>query len=264
MLKTIVLLSNMKINTQYELIKENFRNFKIRENALYITDSEELLGELKECPVLFVNNEDRFIDNVKFVTDSLSDCDDDYFNMVYSRQKGLPIEIMQTERTIIREICVNDLEDLYRMYDDELICKFLEPLYEYEEEKLFTEKYIENMYGLYGYGLWVVFDKKTGELMGRVGIEIRTIDGEDKNEIGYSIKREYRNKGYAFETCQAVLKYAQDVLEIEEMFCVTHKNNLISRHVSEKLGFEFYGESQVNNEKFIIFLKKLKKFEKST
>ena len=30
----------------YELIKENFRNFKIRENTLYITDSEELLGEL--------------------------------------------------------------------------------------------------------------------------------------------------------------------------------------------------------------------------
>lgn len=264
MLKTIVLLSNMKINTQYELIKENFRNFKIRENALYITDSEELLGELKECPVLFVNNEDRFIDNVKFVTDSLSDCDDDYFNMVYSRQKGLPIEILQTDRTIIREICVDDLEELYNMYNDELIRKFLEPLYEYEEEKLFTEKYIEHMYGLYGYGLWIVLDKISGELIGRVGIEIRNIDGEEKNELGYSIKREYRNKGYAFETCKAVLEYARDILDMEEMFCVTSENNQISRYLSAKLGFEFYGVSETDNEKFMILQKKLKKIEKST
>ena len=264
MLKTIVLLCDEKINTKYELIKDNFQDFEIRDNTLYITDSEEKVKKLKECPVLFVNNEDRFINNVKFVTDSLPDCDDYYFNMVYSRQKGLPLEILQTERTIIREICVDDLEELYKMYDDELIRKFLEPLYEYEEEKLFTEKYIENMYGLYGYGLWVVFDKESGELIGRVGIEIRTIDGEDKNELGYSIKREYRNKGYAFETCQAVLKYAMNILDMEEIFCVTHDDNLISRHLSEKLGFEFYGNSDANNENFVILRKKIKKIKKST
>ena len=258
MLKTIVLLCDAKINTKYEVIRVKKRNCGVMENSLYITDSELDAKALKGLPVLFVNNEDRFISNVKYITDSLSDCDDNYFNMVYSRQKGLPVEILRTERTIIREICLEDLEDLYRMYDDELIRKYLEPLYEYDEEKLFTEKYIENMYGLYGYGLWVVLDKGTGELIGRVGIEIRTIDGEDKNELGYLIKREYRRKGYAIETCGAVLRYAQEVLGMEEIFCVTDENNMISRHVAEKLGFINYGESQIGNDKFII-LKKIKK-----
>lgn len=254
MLKTIVLLCDAKINTEYELIKEKKI---IKDNALYITDSEEMLSQLENCPVLFVNNEDKFINNVKFVTDSLSDCDDVYFNMVYSRQKGLPLEILRTERTIVREICVADLPELYRMYEDELIQKYLEPLYEYEEEKLFTEKYIENMYGLFGYGLWIVIDKTTGELIGRVGIENRNIDGNDKNELGYSIRKEYRNKGYAYETGSAVLDYARDVLEMKEMFCVVKEHNRISKALATKFGFEIYGEAQSKAEKFIIYRKKL-------
>ncbi len=254
MLKTIVLLCDTKINTKYEVKKADFT---VREDALYITDSEKVLTQLKNYPVLFINNEDRFINNAKYITNSLSDCDDDYFNMVYSRQKGIPLEILRTERTIIREISVDDLPELYKMYEDELIQKFLEPLYEYHEEKLFTEKYIENMYGMYGYGLWVVFDKISGKLIGRVGIEIRTIDGEDKNELGYSIRREYRSKGYAIETCEAVLKYAKTILDIKEIFCVVREDNVISKRVCEKLGFDFYGESQMQNLKFLIFLKKI-------
>lgn len=51
-------------------------------------------------------------------------------------------------------------------------------------KKLFLQKnYIENMYGFYGYGLWLVFEKETDELIGRAGIEIRNIDGADKNEL---------------------------------------------------------------------------------
>lgn len=256
MLKTIVLLCNSPINTNYELIRNDL---VIKEDTLYITDSEEMLPKLNGCPVLFINNEERFINNVKYVTDTLKDCDDDYFNMVYSRQKGLPLEILRTERTIIREICVEDLPELYEIYDDELIKQYLEPLYEYEEERFFTEKYIENMYGLYGYGLWVVLDKQTGTLIGRVGIEIRQIDGEDKNEIGYSIRREYRNKGYALETGNAVLDYARDILDIEEIFCVVKADNEISIAVACKLGFEIYAESEMNNAHFIVFQKKIKK-----
>ena len=45
-------------------------------------------------------------------------------------------------------------------------------------KKLFTEywqefdlRYIKNMYGFFEYGLWLVFEKKSGELIGRAGIE---------------------------------------------------------------------------------------------
>ncbi|MFR2511412.1 MAG: hypothetical protein ACLS9K_04365 [Lachnospira eligens] len=45
------------------------------------------------------------------------------------------------------------------------------------------------MYGFFGYGLWLVFDKKTGELVARAGIENRSIDGQNCQELGYLVKK---------------------------------------------------------------------------
>ena len=42
--------------------------------------------------------------------------------------------VMQTERTYIKEITEDDLEEVYELYDDDEIRKYMEPLYEYEEE----------------------------------------------------------------------------------------------------------------------------------
>lgn len=45
------------------------------------------------------------------------------------------------------------------------------------------------MYGFFGYGLWLVFDKKTGELVARAGVENRSIDGQNCQELGYLVKK---------------------------------------------------------------------------
>lgn len=75
------------------------------------------------------------------------------------------------------------------------------------------------------YGLWLVFEKKSGELIGRAGIENREIDGVTCCEIGYLIRRDMQHKGYAYEACQAILEYASDELGIQEMFAVIDKTN---------------------------------------
>ena len=74
--------------------------------------------------------------------------------------------------------------------------EYLDPLYEYEKEKEYQRSYINYMYRLYGYGMWVVIEKATGKLIGRVGIENReACDGEP--ELGYMIVVSYQRKGYA-------------------------------------------------------------------
>lgn len=84
---------------------------------------------------------------------------------------------------------VGDLPHLYELYHTLSDCPYVEPLYEYEDEKAFTIKYIENMYGFFGYGLWLVFDKKTGELVARAGVENRSMDGQNCQELGYLVKK---------------------------------------------------------------------------
>ena len=99
------------------------------------------------------------------------------------------------------------------------------------------------MYGFYGYGLWVVYDKESGNLVGRIGLENREIDGKLEVELGYVIGTKYQRKGYAYECCMKVMEYAFDELAMEGIFLCTNKNNLPSIKLAKKLGFELYAES---------------------
>ena len=166
-----------------------------------------------------------------------------YCEHIYARKTHTPACILETDNYIVREECENDLEELYRLYDTLSDCSFIEPLYEAEREKEFLSAYISNMYGFFDYGLWLVFEKKSGELIGRAGIENREIDGVTCREIGYLIRRDMQHKGYAYEACQAILEYASDELGIQEMFAVIDKTNEPSRKLAQKLGFELYAQT---------------------
>mgnify|MGYP001447504673 FL=1 len=109
-----------------------------------------------------------------------------------------------------------DLPELYAVYSTLEDCQYIEQLYDYDKELEFTKNYIKNMYGFFEYGLWLVFEKKSGELIGRAGIENREIDGVTCCEIGYLIRRDMQHKGYAYEACQAILEYASDELGIRK------------------------------------------------
>ena len=119
---------------------------------------------------------EAYFGKASYVVYDEEDIDDDLLKLVCARKYNEPIVIAETERFIIREMTVGDLPHLYELYQTLSDCPYVEPLYEYEDEKAFTIKYIESMYGFFGYGLWLVFEKKTGELVGRAGIENRSID----------------------------------------------------------------------------------------
>ena len=132
-----------------------------------------------------------------------------YCQKVYARKKGLPAFILETERFIVREESLDDLDELYELYDTLADCEFIEPLYELEKEKEFVRNYINNMYRFFEYGMWLVYSKDTGRLVGRMGIENRSIDGENVQEIGYLTGKPYQNMGIAYEVCSAIKEYAK-------------------------------------------------------
>ena len=74
---------------------------------------------------------------------------------------------------------------------------FVEPLYDYETELEYQKAYIENMYGFYEYGMWLVLSRETGKLIGRAGLE--------HDELGYMIAPELWNQGYATEVCRFII-----------------------------------------------------------
>ena len=54
----------------------------------------------------------------------------------------------------------------------------------------------------------LVFDRKSGELIGRVGLSNREIDGKPCCELGYIIKGDRQRQGLGYEVGSAVTEYA--------------------------------------------------------
>ena len=129
--------------------------------------------------------------------ESLAELDIDYLERVRRRYNHIPWDIGETDRCLIRELSLSDLPALYELYDKPGMTDFVEPLYDYETELEYQKAYIENMYGFYEYGMWLVFSKETGKLIGRAGLE--------HDEMGYMIEPELWNQGYATEVCRFII-----------------------------------------------------------
>ena len=175
----------------------------------------------------------------RYAVESLAELDIEYLERVRRRYNHIPWDIGETDRCQIRELSLSDLPALYELYDKPGMTDFVEPLYDYETELEYQKAYIENMYGFYEYGMWLVFSKETGKLIGRAGLE--------HNEMGYMIAPEFQNLGYAAEVCRFIVDYARKNTDFEELYCRIDEKNVASVRLAKRLGFVRNG--QIGNER---------------
>jgi len=97
----------------------------------------------------------------------------------------------------------------------------------------------------YGYELFSVILKETGELIGDCGLE--HMDDINAVELGYDFCSVFWNQGYATEATGAVRDYAFDMLHLPHLSSLIRVGNLASKRVAEKVGmtleeeFTWYG-----------------------
>lgn len=178
----------------------------------------------------------------------------EYCEHIYARKTNTPAFILETKNYIVREEAEGDLPKLHKLYLSLSECTYIEPLYEPEQEKIFLKNYIANMYYFFDYGLWLVFDKNTGELVGRMGIENRSIDGVNCQELGYLVGKKYQRRGIAYEVCSAILDYAREYLGIDKLYACIHKDNIASVNFIKKLGFKVYANDVEGMNIYFLFL----------
>lgn len=258
MLKSIVFLLNKYEEPDMSALSPAEVFYELPESpkgALVVTDDEEVFRRTRESgfAAVFCSDGEKYTDGAEYVAESAAAVDYEFAYMAYCRMKGLPLTVLETERTVVRETCVSDLPELYAIYDDDDVRRYVEPLMEYEQEKKFIESYIRNMYGFCGFGLWSVEERGSGRLIGRAGISLRETDGGGRAEMGYIIAREYRRKGYAYEVCGAIKDYAFQKLGAEALYIVTSPGNMPSVKTAEKLGFGSPSLSVINGCEYMIF-----------
>lgn len=224
-------------------------------------DDSEIARKLMEIvPVAgFLNENNGSSLSYKYLFESFEGMTPDYFVMVYSRFYGLSLEILETERLRVREMTLDDIERLYEIYAEPSITEYMEGLYPDKKDELeFSKSYIENMYGFYGYGLWMVIEKESGRIIGRAGLSNREIDGEVYLELGYVIAKENQRQGYATEVCSAILEYAKSELGAMQVIALMKPENEASIRTAKKLGFRKVCEVTLGAEdKYLKFCKEL-------
>lgn len=183
---------------------------------------------------------------VDMLVEGFEEVDVDFLQKVWQRHHRVPWTILETERCVVRELTLDDLDALFELYGDGEIDKYTDPLYPYEEEKEFQRAYIENMYRYFGYGLWLVFSKETGELIGRAGLEHREYNEEIELELGYIIGTKYQGQGVATEICEAILAYAKENTGFERINTLIEDGNTASEHLSQKLGFSYVEDFELD------------------
>ena len=151
--------------------------------------------------------------------------------------------IFETERLRARKFETEDAENLYRIHLDEEVKKWIPgETYEDAEEARETAEYFADCVTRkeLPYVLAVEL-KETGELIGDTGVN--EVEGKPEEvEIGFVIRREARNKGYATELLKAMTAYAAGAFQAGVLYGRVMKGNDASVRVLEKNGYSFVTE----------------------
>lgn len=123
----------------------------------------------------------------------------------YFENDNLDVRTMmiETERLLLREMTEDDYEALYKVLADSDIMQHYPYTFDDGRVKEWINKNIER-YHIFGFGLWSVCLKETGEMIGDCGLTMQLINGQIKPEIGYHIRADKQRKGYAKEAAIAV------------------------------------------------------------
>lgn len=229
----------------------SFDRYKGKElsTILVATDSNQDAQTLTEkgfycIGILHDKNKEEKFKGLKFVFSDIEEVEMDSFVKAYQRYAGEPWEVIRTDRLIIRETTVEDVDEFYRLYKDPEMTRYMEGLFENpEDEKRYQKDYIDKVYGLMGFGVWTLVRADDNVIIGRAGYSVR--NGFDQIELGFLVGKEYQRQGYAYEACRAILDYGRDMLGLEHVQTLVKKENEVSIHLCKKLGFEETDEVEV-------------------
>ncbi|MDR0139554.1 GNAT family N-acetyltransferase [Metabacillus idriensis] len=154
-------------------------------------------------------------------------------------KKDFPI--IETKRLILREVIVDDAEDIYSYLSDQDVVKHmgLEPC-QTVEDAWDEIKWYQSIYEE-GTGIrWGITLKDSGKMIGSCGF-LNMAAKHYRAEIGFELSRDYWGKGIAGEALEAVVKYGYKHFQLERIEALIEPANLPSQKLVEKLGFRREG-----------------------
>lgn len=162
--------------------------------------------------------------------------------------------ILETERLVIRHQVIEDLDDLWALYQNPNITRYIP-----DAPRSRTEAQEELEWHMHGHpkhpelGLWATIHKETGKFIGRCGLLPWTIEGQYDVEVAYTIAEEYWGQDLGSEAAEAILNYGFEKLNLSRLICLIDAENVGSQKVAEKIGMSFEREAHDEMDAYSIY-----------
>ena len=143
--------------------------------------------------------------------------------------------IIETPRLLLREMTAADRPDLCMILQDKEVMYAYNGPFSDEEVNGWLERQT-GRYREWGYGLWAVVLKQTGEMIGQCGVTRQLWNGEEMLEVGYLFRHSHWHQGYATEAARACMEYAFNILGASEVCSIIRDNNIPSQQVALRNG----------------------------
>jgi len=145
--------------------------------------------------------------------------------------------ILETKRLLLRHLVIDDLDELFVLYNDPEIRRYFpDGVKDYEETKEELEWFLNGHPEHPELGLWATIHKETGKFIGRCGLLPWEIDGKLEIEVAYLLGKEFWNQGLATEAAKGILAYAFNTLNLSRIICLMDPDNIASQRVAQKIG----------------------------
>ena len=148
-----------------------------------------------------------------------------------------PFPVLETKRLLLRQITLNDWEEVYFLRSDKAVNKYvIRPVPKNRKEaEEFIEKItsgIKNNKHLY----WSITLKSNPKMIGSISLWNFSEDRKI-GEVGYDLHTDFQNQGIMSEAMHCVLAFGFDKLKLNQIEAFTHRENENSKMLLEKHHF---------------------------
>ena len=145
--------------------------------------------------------------------------------------------ILTTERLLLRQIQLEDAEDLFTTFADEEVMEFYGSLpHKSVEDSRALIRQQHQWYAQHERIRWGITLKGEDKVIGSCGFYLFDLEARH-TETGYELNRAYWRQGIVSEAMTAILTYAFNELDLHRIEAVVDDGNERSQGLLRKLGF---------------------------
>lgn len=147
---------------------------------------------------------------------------------------------LKTKRTSLVELTENYIDDLYEIFSDNQVTQYMDidPMTSIDETREVWIQWAKEVYeDNTGIRWGIFFDNR---IVGTCGFHnIKTENNIKSGEIGYDLMVKYWGKGLVSEVIPIIIKFAFEVLKLNEIHACIIPENIKSKNVISKFGFKY-------------------------